>query len=163
MLDWRLCRTGGWLIVDTLSGSDAFSGRTERLDAACFVKFEMERDSATLGEGLSSEIMLAFGWAFISLLLEADGTVTTPASTATFVGGGYSAVSVAFFSFVSVSTDCGFDLAEEELVAADPLTWEPEPPPPPALRTVTFVFSSNETGKPSELAIDSFVLFSISS
>ena len=107
--------------------------------------------------------MLALGRAFISLLLEADCTVMAPALTATFVGGGYSAVSVAFFSFVSVSTDCGFDLAEEELVAADPLTWEPEPPPPPALRTVTFVFSSNETGKPSELAIDSFVLFSISS
>jgi hypothetical protein len=49
MLDWRLCRTGGWLIVDTLSGPDAFSGRTERLDAACFVKFEVERESATIG------------------------------------------------------------------------------------------------------------------
>jgi len=54
-------------------------------------------------------------------------------------------------------------LAEEELEAADALTWATELPPPPALRTVTFVFSSNETGKPSELAIDSFVLFSISS
>ena len=52
-------------------------------------------------------------------------------------------------------------LAEE--VGADSLTWDAELPSPPALRTVTFVLSSNETGKPVESSVDSLMLLSTES
>ena len=117
-----------------------------------------------LGIRAFSKIM-CWPWAglFISLLLAADGTVTAPVSTAAFAGGGYSAVSVAFFFPFQLQRIVAL-ICRRGAGGCRCANLGDRAPPPPALRTVTFVFSSNETGKPSELSpLIRFVLFSISS
>ncbi len=117
-LDWRLCRTGGWLLWTHSQGQMHSSGRTERLDAA---------DSWNLSwRGIQPPRIRAFlkdyaglGQGFYLLLLAADGTVTHRSRQQLLLAADILPSPWHSFFSVSVAADCGFDLAEEELEAAD--------------------------------------------